>query len=245
MQSSRALLDARGAAGDLLLRLDGGAVTNIPFDDTVVKEGGLRAGARAFGYDVATIVTPCADARGFDVETTLTALAPLRVVSLLHSVPLPFATPLDDAWMPALRRRPSDVAADHVFRSPALIARRGTTQIALVPRLDPHLWEGPLGLSDSHFEPSKRSERVGTAKRRRKTGDKMRSAPPETQTEDCCVHAVPPGPPPASAEGGRIVSFRTGPYGLYGATLMEPAEIPLIAASPAVFTAAGSLYARL
>jgi uncharacterized membrane protein (DUF485 family) len=90
------------------------------------------------------------DAQGFDIETVLTARSEVSVVSLWHRFSFPPGAdhepgrPLDFAWIPNLCSRRNDIAGEHTFRSPCLIARQGHAQVALVPHLQPSLFAGPL-----------------------------------------------------------------------------------------------------
>jgi hypothetical protein len=140
------------AAGSLLLHLAGRPPERLRWDraDSATDGRAIEAQIRRDGFEILTTATPAPDAQGFDIETVLTACAELRVVSLWHRVSFPPGTersagqPLDFAWIPNLCLRPDDIAGEHVFRSPCLIARQRRAQVALVPHLRPSLFEGPL-----------------------------------------------------------------------------------------------------
>jgi len=140
------------AVGGLLLNLAGRRTERIGWDEAgpAVDGTSLEARLRRDGFDFATTATPAPDAQGFDVETVLTARAEVRLVSVWHRFAFPPGVrrepgrPLDFAWIPNLCRRRDDMAGEHVFRSPCLIARQGRTQVALVPHLRPSLYAGPL-----------------------------------------------------------------------------------------------------
>lgn len=139
-------------AGGLLVHLAGTQRKSLGWDDANLAAAGcaLEARIRRDGFDVQTSVKPAPDAQGFDIETVLTARAEVRLVSLWHRLSFPPGAdrepgrPLDFAWIPNLCSRRDDIAGEHVFRSPCLIARQGRAQVALVPHLRPQLYSAPL-----------------------------------------------------------------------------------------------------
>jgi len=138
--------------GEVTLRLllHGRRDEPLAWDEVAARGDALEARIRRDGFDVLITAGPAPDARGFDIQTVLTVHAPLRVVSLRHACAfLPGSArgsgqPLDFAWSPNLQPGPRDVAGEHVFRSPCLIARHAGAQVALVPHLAPSLFTGPL-----------------------------------------------------------------------------------------------------
>ncbi len=136
--------------GTLRLHRHGRRDEPVAWDEAARAGDGIEARSRRDGFDVRTTVRPAPEARGFDVETVLAARAPFRVVSLWHTCAFPTGAgrgsrqPLDFAWSPNLQPGPRDVAGEHVFRSPCLVARHAGAQVALVPYLAPGLFAGPL-----------------------------------------------------------------------------------------------------
>lgn len=136
----------------LLLHLAGRRSDRLGWDEASLAGAGtaLEARIRRDDFDIQTSAKPAPDARGFDVETVLAARSEVRLVSLWHRLSfLPGAVrepgrPLDFAWIPNLCSRRDDIAGEHVFRSPCLVARQGRAQVALVPHLRPSLYSGPL-----------------------------------------------------------------------------------------------------
>jgi len=136
-QNGSALL-AGDPRGDILLELQG----NRNRATRYTSASGMSARLERPDLTVETTFTEATDALGFDVTTKLTALKTMRVVAFGHKYIFPPgsgrdpAAPLDYAWIPTLKSRPGDVAGDHVFRSPCLIAQHAGVQVALVPHLD-------------------------------------------------------------------------------------------------------------
>jgi hypothetical protein len=140
------------AAGSLLLQLGGRRQERLVWDDAILTADGssIEAQIRRDNFDIRTTVTAAPDAQGFDIETVLTARSELSVISLWHRFSFPPGAdhepgrPLDFAWIPNLCSRRDDIAGEHTFRSPCLIARQGHMQVALVPHLRHSLFAGPL-----------------------------------------------------------------------------------------------------
>jgi hypothetical protein len=137
--------------GNLLMHLAGRTPQQFGWDEAgLATSGSLEARVQRGGFEIATTATPAPDAQGFDIETVLTARAEVRLVALWHRFAFPpgadreLGRPLDFAWIPNLCWGRDDIAGEHVFRSPCLIARQGRAQMALVPHLRPSLFTGQL-----------------------------------------------------------------------------------------------------
>jgi len=126
------------SSGDIVLELQGKPNRTARY----ISMSKMEAKLERSDLTVETTFTEAADAAGFDVISRLTAIEPIQVVAFGHNYIFPPgagrdpAAPLDYAWIPTLKSRPEDVAGEHVFRSPCLIARHAGVQVALVPHLD-------------------------------------------------------------------------------------------------------------
>lgn len=138
LSSDGSILLCGQPAGDIILELQGEGNRLARY----TSAGAMTAKLERSDLTVETTFAEATDASSFDVTTRLTALKTVNIVSFGHAYIFPPgagrapAAPLDYAWIPTLKSRPGDVAGDHTFRSPCLIAQHAGVQAALVPNLD-------------------------------------------------------------------------------------------------------------
>ncbi|MFA5079072.1 MAG: hypothetical protein WC541_06255, partial [Dehalococcoidia bacterium] len=124
--------------GDIVLELKGKRGRLLPY----TSASGLSASIERSDLKIETTFSETTGAHGYDVTSRLTAFEPLQIVAFGHAYVFPpgagraTGDPLDYAWIPTLKSRRKDVAGDHTFRSPCIIACHGGLQAALVPNLD-------------------------------------------------------------------------------------------------------------